>query len=250
MKKKSETKAPKTKKPAPARTAPKLTVRKTSQKTSPKRKNVSQTIPNGRTLQTRDERFEGQKNYRKPGYEKKGNYRKVVVVDSNRDDELAVIKLTTSKKGKTLETYQKGKSKYRPFVETKDDEGKPIKAGKKFKMNKPSKDIPPAEISKIKKETFKTARQAPKNRKLVRQIKNDKKGVWGHAPIPFRVRRPRRHKCRSGKNRKLRRALSLYAILRPLSRSFRKIERQTQEKRTQNRFAGSRERYTGTSQNA
>lgn len=171
MKKITETKTPKTKKPAPSRTAAKPTVRKTSQKSPPKRKNVSQTIPNGRTLQTRDERFEGHKNYRKPGYEKKGDYRKVVVVDSNRDDELAVVKLTTSKKGKTLKTYQKGKSSYRPYVETKDDEGKPIKAGKKFKMNKPSKDVPPAEISKIKKETFKTARQAPKNRKRVQKMK-------------------------------------------------------------------------------
>lgn len=71
---------------------------KISRKTPPKRKNVSQKIPNGRTLQTRDEHFEGQKNYRKPGYENKGDYRRVVVIDSNRDDELAVIKLTTSKK--------------------------------------------------------------------------------------------------------------------------------------------------------
>ena len=63
----------------------------------PKRTNVSQKIPNGRTLQTRDEFFEGQEKYRKPGYENKGLYRKVVVVDSNRADELAVVKLTTSK---------------------------------------------------------------------------------------------------------------------------------------------------------
>lgn len=64
----------------------------------PKRKNVSQKIPNGRTLQTRDEFFEGQEKYRKPGYENKGLYRKVVVVDSNRADELAVVKLTTQSK--------------------------------------------------------------------------------------------------------------------------------------------------------
>ncbi len=84
------------KKPAPKKGAGK----QTKQKKPPKRKNVSQTIPNGRTLQTRDEFFEGKADYRKPGYEDKGHYRKVVVVDSNRKNELAVVKLTTSKKGK------------------------------------------------------------------------------------------------------------------------------------------------------
>lgn len=167
----------KTKKPAangtgPAKRKKKPTCTKTSVKTPPKRKNVSQKIPNGRTLQTRDEHFEGQKNYRKPGYENKGDYRRVVVVDSNRDDELAVIKLTTSKKGQRLESYQKGKSHYRPYVETKDEKGNPIKVGENFKINKSSKDVPAKEISKMKKEAFKTARQAPKNRKRVRKLKN------------------------------------------------------------------------------
>jgi len=101
-------------------------------------KNVSKRIPNGRTLQTRDEYFEGAQNYRKEGYEKKGLYRTVVVVDSNRKDDLAVITLTTSNKG--VEVPGRKKSKYRPFVETRDDEGNPIKTGKKFKENKPKKD--------------------------------------------------------------------------------------------------------------
>ena len=136
----------------------------------PKRKNVSQKIPNGRTLQTRDEFFEGQEKYRKPGYENKGLYRKVVVVDSTRADELAVVKLTTSKQGTALPDYQQGKSKYRPFVATKDDENKPIKVGKKFLPNKPQKDVSQKDINQIKKDSIKRK----DNRKKLRELKGRK----------------------------------------------------------------------------
>ena len=88
------------KKPAASKAAGKNKIENSKSKAKPaekktnspksQRKNVSQKIPNGRTLQTRDEFFEGQEKYRKPGYENKGLYRKVVVVDSNRADELAV----------------------------------------------------------------------------------------------------------------------------------------------------------------
>ena len=64
-------------------------------------KNISKTIPNGTILQTRDEYLHNESNYRKPGYANKGNYRKVAVVDSNCNDELAVVKLY-SKSGKSL----------------------------------------------------------------------------------------------------------------------------------------------------
>ena len=139
---------------------------------SPKsqRKNVSQKIPNGRTLQTRDEFFEGQEKYRKPGYENKGLYRKVVVVDSNRADELAVVKLTTSKQGTALPDYQQGKSKYRPFVATKDDENKPIKVGKKFLPNKQQKDVSQKDVNQIKKDSIKRK----DNRNKLRELKGRK----------------------------------------------------------------------------
>ena len=106
---------------------PKPNVRK-----PPKRKNVSQKIPNGTILQTRDEYFEGAGNYSKPGYQNKGNYRKAVVIDSNRNDELAVVKLTTQK-GYKIDK----KSNFRPFIETKDNNLKPIvESGKFIKSNK------------------------------------------------------------------------------------------------------------------
>ena len=121
-----------------------------SRKKVKRNKNVSKTIPNGRTLQTRDEYFEGDGDYRKEGYENKGLYRKAVVVDSNKNEELVLVKLTTSKKAKGIPSEKK--SKYRPYVETKDDEGNTIKIGKKFKENPPKKDLSKKAVAKIKKE--------------------------------------------------------------------------------------------------
>ncbi len=143
--------------------------KKPSGKSMAKNKNVSKMIPNGRTLQTRDEYFLGSATYRKPGYEKKGHYRKVAVIDSNRNNELAVVKLTTSKSGKSIPGEKK--SKYRPFVETRDDKGQPITVGKKFVENPSHKDLSSRAVSEIKKDTFYKNRNALKNRKKVRTLK-------------------------------------------------------------------------------
>lgn len=139
-------------------------------KKSKRRKNVSRDIPNGRTVQTRDEHFEGAGEYRKPGYENKGYYRRAVVVDSNRQNHLAVVVLTT--KGEEIPGVKK--SKFRPFVETKDDTGNPITIGKKFKENKPKHDLPPKAVARIKKLTFKDAGNAQENRDKVRTLKERK----------------------------------------------------------------------------
>lgn len=150
-----------------------------------KRKNVSQKIPNGRTVQTRDEFFEGQSNYRKPGYEGKGFYRKGVVVDSNRANELVIVKLTTSKAGKVLPDYKNGESKYRPFVETKDDKGNPITIGTKFKENRPTSDLSIKDVNRIKKDAFVNSsnRVKKENKKKVREMKGrNKKGASRLAP--------------------------------------------------------------------
>lgn len=143
----------------------------------PKRKNVSQNVPNGRTLQTRDEYLgEENKNYKKPGYENKGLYRKITVVDSNRNDELVVIKLTTSDKGIQIEGYKTGKSKFRPYIIVEDDSGNPIKIKPgKFKENPPGADVPKNEINKMKKEAFKMCKQRGENTQKVRELKGRQK---------------------------------------------------------------------------
>ena len=119
-----------------------------------------------------NEYFEGDKNYRKPGYENKGLYRSAVVVDSNRDGDLALIVLTKSEKGNNVKGKQK--SKYRPFIETKDDDGNPIRFGEKFKENSSKKDLSKHAVAEIKKDTFKNAGTARENRKKVRVLKKRK----------------------------------------------------------------------------
>lgn len=138
-------------------------------KPKPKR-NASQNIPNGRTLQTRDEYLQDGKGYTKPGKENSGLYRKVVVVDSNKNNELAVVKLTTSEKGQVLTGYKTGKSKYRPYVQTRDDEDNPIKIGQKFHENKPQHNVTRASVNTIKKDLIKK----PKNREQLRRLKGRK----------------------------------------------------------------------------
>lgn len=142
----------------------------TGRRPIPLRKNVSQRIPNGRTLQTRDEFLQSGKGYRKPGYENKGYYRELIVVDSNRKNEIAVIK--GSSKGKDIEGLTK--TKFKPFIEIKDDEGKPIKIGKKFIENKSSKDLSKHQVNQIKIELFKKSSKKLRkyNKQKIRNMKN------------------------------------------------------------------------------
>lgn len=131
-------------------------------------KNISRSVRTGAILQTRDENFKGQGKYRKPGYENKGNYRKVVVVDSNRNDDLAVVKLY-SKSGKELPSK---KSRYKPFVETKDNNGNNIRVSGKFIYN--GKSLFPTDVVEIKKDCFTSKNVRNTNKNKVREIKGRK----------------------------------------------------------------------------
>jgi hypothetical protein len=140
-----------------------------------KKKNKSNKIPDGRTLQTRDEYFEGQGGYRKPGHKRQDFYRRVVVVDSNRDDELAVVHLTGDK-GIPLKDYAQGRSGYKPLVKILDDKKKPIKIGYKFRENEPSRNVSKQDVIVIKKECFTNPKVKKENRRKVRRLKQrDKK---------------------------------------------------------------------------
>ena len=144
-----------------------------------KRKNVSQNIPNGRTLQTRDEYLKsgsGKNEIKLDHPNKRDLYRRVGVIDSNRDNELVVVKLTTKGKHDLL-NYMNGKSKYKAFVEIEDSEGKRIKIDNvRFYENSPKRDLTKEEVTQIKKDCFKnktTSNQLRnQNKKLVRQVKN------------------------------------------------------------------------------
>ena len=157
------------KKGAPARAAafgsggskPKATAKQQPKNTST---NESRKIPKGRTVQTRDEYIEG--GYPKPGYEDKGNYRRGVVIDSNELDELALVILISSKKGKPVS--EGSKARYKPYIETRDNEGLPIKTGKKFIENPPKKDISQASVKAIRKDCNKYE----SNRKKLNDLKS------------------------------------------------------------------------------
>ncbi len=140
------------------------------------RRNVSKKIKNGTTLQTRDE-YLGYSNYKNAGHlNPRDLYRKVVVVDSNKRDELAVVKLTT-KGSNTLPNYKKGKSTYKPIVETHSN-GKKIKIDKlKFVANKSKDDVSINDVNVMKKKIFKNSKLAETNRNKVRSLKGRKKGT-------------------------------------------------------------------------
>ena len=124
----------------------------------------------GRTVQTRDEYFEGQSTYRKPGYEGKGNYRKAVVVAQYGKD-LAVVK-TTKGSPRGIPLQDEKVSKYRPYVHTRDNEKKPIRYNRKFIPNEQSKNFSMRDIIQISIDCF--AGDEPrqrKNRNKVRKMK-------------------------------------------------------------------------------
>lgn len=132
-----------------------------------KNKNVSQSIKNGSILNTRDEYLQRSNKYSKPGYENKGNYRKVAVIDSNRNDHLAIVKLRSN--GTALPD---SKSCYKPFVETLDDTNRPIRVGGKFIPT--GKRLSNYSVSAIKQDCFTSENVKQKNIKKVRWLKGRK----------------------------------------------------------------------------
>ncbi|MGN0790709.1 MAG: hypothetical protein ACI4MW_04520 [Christensenellales bacterium] len=128
-------------------------------------KNVSKTINPGRRIQTRDDYLESGAGYTKPGYEngKGGNYRIAIVIATNKNDELAIVKLTTKKKNS--KHLNDTNSNFKPYVETKDNELQPLKKGKK--VNILNKSFSKRDTVTVIKETVKH----PGNRNKIREMK-------------------------------------------------------------------------------
>ncbi len=144
----------------------------------PKRKNVSQKVRNGTTLQTRDEFFEDHNNYKKDKYKNKPNifYREVTVVDSNRNDELAVIKHQSSGKFSVKNNVGQDR-KYNTYIKTKDDTGKPIKVGNKFRRANHKYDVSKKDANKMKCNSLNSSNKKinRQNKKALRNLKGRKK---------------------------------------------------------------------------
>lgn len=134
-------------------------------KKPPKRKNVSQKIHNGTLIISFDNFFEGA-----DGKSKKT--RMATVVDSNRYDEIAIVKYTTSKKHSRKFKNEKGFKGHSDSIYTKDELGKPIKIdGKKFSLGSKNRKITQGQANEIKRRNIKESRYKNKNSKRLREMK-------------------------------------------------------------------------------
>lgn len=128
-------------------------------------------VPKGRTLSTFDKFLKGGK---KTNSTKE---RPVVVIEASKNNELAVVPLSTSKgKNRTrMKNYQQGQSYFKHYVEIHDDEGKPIKVNQKFKENYPSNDVSALDVSRITDKVLNKSRPASENRAKLEKFREDKK---------------------------------------------------------------------------
>lgn len=150
--------------------------KRTETKKSPeKAAKSSKKVPNGRTVKTKDKFLPVEK---KGKSTKPKDKRFVAVIDSNSDNELAIVRLTTREQENTtaLPTYKKGNKKetrFKHFVEISDNEGKPIKIdGIKFIENNKEYDLSVGELKKIRETVFKHSKQATKNKTQIDKLKN------------------------------------------------------------------------------
>lgn len=150
-----------------------MSKKKKVDKKPPNRKNVSQTVKNGTAIKTRDEYFLDNKGYKKPNYENAPDtlYRESIVVDSNRNGHLGIIKIQSGGK-KTVVNKSGQKEKYNLYIKTKDDEGNPIKLGLKFQRAKEKYGVTEKQANKMKKQAMKNK----SNKIALRELKGRKKG--------------------------------------------------------------------------
>lgn len=123
-------------------------------------KNVSKLYKNGIKVQTRDNYLD-KTNYYSPGHSNpKDLYRSTIVVDSNRNNELVLVPLTTHNK-------RVPRGSISDYIYVFDSNGNPIKLpSDKFKIRK-GKSLSAKEVNVIKKKLFKTGVNASRNRYLV-----------------------------------------------------------------------------------
>ena len=142
--------------------------KKTPDKTASKkpRKNISRNIPNGTLVITNDKNFagtDGQSN----------KTRMSVVADSNRKDELALVKYTTSGKHGRKFDNDKGFLGHGDMIFTKDNEGRPIVIdGEKFIQGNSGRAISHRQANEIKRRNVKESRYRRENIKRLKRLKN------------------------------------------------------------------------------
>lgn len=143
----------------------------------PMRKNVSRKIPNGTVVFTRDEFFEDHNGYIKEKYRNSTKlYRETTVIDSNRNNELALIKHQSN--GVYYVVNNKGQKEfYNPYIKTKDDKGNPIKLGEKFQRGPSKYNVSPKSANKMKIRSIKNKNDKTRktNQMALKSLKGRKK---------------------------------------------------------------------------
>ena len=126
----------------------------------------NKSIPLGRTLSTFDYYLTFNKN--RPSKKE----RPVVVIDSNKQNHLAVVALSTKNgKNKThLPNYEQGDSYFKHFVEVKDNEGQPIVIGEKFRANNTDLDVPLNDTKFIIDKVLNHVPQGPSNKEKIEEL--------------------------------------------------------------------------------
>lgn len=133
-----------------------------------KRKNVSQKVPNGKFVISNDRYFYGTDG-------KSDKTRMGTVVDSNRKDELAIVKYTTSTRHGNPFANEKGFFGHGDKIYTMDNEGNPIKIdSKKFSAPGRNRDITEKQANEIKRWNLTESRYKAGNRTNLKKLKDRK----------------------------------------------------------------------------
>lgn len=120
-------------------------------------RNVSKRVRLGSVVQTRDHYLYGSGGYVKPKYADKPDimYRQGVVVDSNINDDLAIIIIQSG--GKLKAKNKKGQTeKFGPYIKIRDDENQPIRINDKFKRGDPQNDFSAKRAKRMRNKALKT----------------------------------------------------------------------------------------------
>lgn len=140
-----------------------------SKKITRQNKNTSKKIHNGSLVISNDKFFEGTDG-------KSQKTRMSTVVDSNRKDELAIVKLTTSKKNGRRFKNDKGFDRHGQNIYTRDNEGNPIKIdNKKFLSGSKRRSISLGQANEIKRRNIRETKLGQANRNKLRELKDRKK---------------------------------------------------------------------------
>ena len=124
------------------------------------RKNVSLIYQNASIIVTRDEYLD-KTSYFSPGHSNpKDFYRLTLIVDSNRNDELVLVPLTTHKGNSP-------KGSVSDFVYVKDSYGNKIKLPSNYFKFRKGKKFSSYEVNAIKRKLFKTGSNVSLNKHLV-----------------------------------------------------------------------------------